>query len=453
MSGTTKSQNSELNGAPLPCSEGWPWLGDIPALLLHRRDHIDELHKRWGDAFAIRVAGTRMVLLHHPEHAQQVLRQNAANYVKQGAIWDRVRDLFGNGLLTSEGEAWQESRIKLNPQFSRRQVEHLLSRMTETIERQLQAWPTGTPFDVSGAVSKVTMEVICQTMFGGALADEEAAAIAADMSFILDHMMHRLLTEAVPNWFPVPGRRAFRQATARIDRILAALVEGRRETGANNMLATLLAGGRESPSRNAEVRDQIVTMFVAGYETTAVAVTWALVRIAQDPDLHAQLCASVDRALGDQRPSVEALREPMLENTFHEALRLDPPIYFLPRAALANDIVGGYRIAEGDVVVLMIDRINRHPAFWRDPNSFKPVRFSDTKSRNHPCAMIPFGFGKRLCIGSRFAILEGTALLALILQRYNFALERNVKPRLAMTRRPDGPVTMTLTPRPGFHVP
>ena len=441
---------------PPPHHRGWPLVGALPGMATQGMAHVDALHATLGDIFRIDAGPQSTVLLYQPEHAHRVLVSQAARYAKQGTFWSSVRSLLGLGLPTSEGELWRTRRRMMNPQFRRARIDALGQGMVQTMAEQLDTWPTEGVIAGAPAISQITMAVIVRTMFGTGLSAAQAATVSEAMSFSLDHMMQKVVTDALPAWLPVPGRAAHRAAVGRIDAVIYGLLEARRAAPPDqtDLLGMMLAMRDDTSGHgldDAALRDETMSLFIAGYETTAVTVAWAVARLATDVALYQRVADEVDAVLGDRRPEPADLeRLAFTGRVFLEALRLDGPVFFLPRVAVEDDVIDGHRIDAGTMVTLMLSRIHRHPAHWPEPDRFDPDRFLPEASHGrHPCAWMPFGVGQRQCIGKHFATLEGTFLLAMLVQRYRFALADGTFPaeQLAMTRRPRGDLPLRLTRR------
>jgi cytochrome P450 len=439
----------------LPRPAGWPLVGHLPHLASRGLGYVAEVQDAHGDIYLLRAGPVPVVLLNHPDHARRVLVDNADNYVKDGTFWSSVRSLIGLGLPTLEGDVWRDRRRLMNPTFRRDRVAQMGLAVIETLDAQLATWPIDAPFDVARAVSQATMAVIVRTMFGTGLSPDQAAEVTDALSFSLDHMLQKIVTDALPAYIPVPGRAAHRDAVRRIDEVLFALITQRRRepTDGDDVLGMLLELRDEDGSGlgDQDLRDEAMSLFIAGYETTAASVSWGLARMALDPELAAPVVTEVDAALGGRRPTPADLAAlPATARLFEETLRLHGPVFFLPRVAVADDTLSGYHVPAGTMVSLMIDRIHRHPSAWTDPDRFDPDRFTPERSAGrHPAAFIPFGAGKRQCIGKGFAMLEGVMLLALVLRR--FRLEpvpgTHLEPQLGITRRPRGGVPLQLRAR------
>lgn len=440
----------------VPEPPAWPIVGHLPALATGKLDWLARMHARLGDVFAIDVGTQRIVFLHHPDHVRHVLIDQAPYYTKGGTFWSSVRSLIGLGLPTSEGATWRTRRRMMNPHFRRERVQEMGISMVDTLSAQLATWPDrAEPFDVGSAVSRATIAVIVRTMFGTGLSHEESDEVGAAISFSIEHMLQKVVTDALPSWIPVPGRRAHQRAVATIDAVLYGIIERRRAEGSDSddLLSMMLDMRDEDGSGldDEALRDEAMSMFVAGYETTAASVAFGLGRLAQDPDLMAPLAAEVDQVLGRRLPTPGDVRSlPAVTRFFQETLRLDGPVYFLPRTAAEDDVIGGYRIEKGTMVALMLDRVHQHESAWDHPERFDPDRFlPERAARRSSTAFVPFGAGQRQCIGKGFAMMEGVLLLAMLVQRYRFAPVPGEAPeaQIAMTRRPRDGVRLRVIPR------
>ena len=449
------SMQHTRRAATVPQATGWPVVGNLPGLLRQGLGYVAAQQSQLGDLYRIKAGPQAMVLLNHPEHARHVLLNNADNYVKEGTFWSSVRSLIGLGLPTLEGETWRVRRRMMNPQFHHTRLRELGRAMVDTIESHAASWPTDTPINAARCVSRITMAVIVRTMFGADLAADQADTVARAMSFSLDHMLQRVVTDALPSWIPVPGRRAHREAVEQIDQVLFSLIEQRRSQRAqdDNLLTMLLEMRDDAGSGldDQQLRDETMSLFIAGYETTAASVSWGLARMAQQPELYAYVADEVDAVLGGRLPTPDDL--PQLRKTtrfFFETLRLDGPVFILPRVAQHDDRIDGRPIPAGTVVSLMLDRIHRHPEAWDTPEVFDPDRFLDDRSQGrHPCAFIPFGAGRRQCIGKAFATMEGVFLLAMLVQRFRLAPAAGMRwdTQIGITRRPRDGIRLRLTAR------
>jgi cytochrome P450 len=399
-------------------------------------------------------------MLNHPRHAQYVLRDNSQNYHKGGAMWDYFRTILGNGLIVTEGDFWLRQRRMMQPQFHRQRLAALTDLMIDAIDETLTAWdahrPEDEPFDMVPGLSQLTMNVIVKTLFGTHLPTYVLAQVSDAVRYLFDYMLQGMLVISTPDWLPLPGKKKYRRAQTIFDEMsYKVIAQCRREGTADQhllgMLLDLVDEETGEGMTDQQLRDEIATMFMAGYETTAVALSWAMEYLTLDPALLSKLRAEIDSVVGDRRPEIDDLpRLTYARMVFQESLRHRPPAFWLPRAAVADDEIDGYPIPAGTNLVLLNYMFHHHPECWPDPDRFDPERFTPEEvAERHKFAWVPFGGGRRLCIGRDFAIMEGQLALAMILQRYN--LERlpghTAQVKLSTTLRPKNGVRVYLTNR------
>lgn len=446
---------------PPPQAAGVPLLGAIPALLLRRLDHLHRLRERHGDIFEIDLGVMRIVALTHPAHAQHVLRDRARSYGKGNAFWDMIRGLLGNGLPVSEGEFWMRQRRMIQPHFHREKLAALSGLMVDAIDESLAEWDRfadeATPVDLFREMTRVTMRVIVKTLFGSQIDPKTADLVGKEMGYALDYMLFGMMTARMPGWVPVPGRKRFEESTRTLDAVLAdVLARHQRDPGKSggeliSMLIDSVDSETSQKMTTKELRDEAMAMFLAGYETTSAALGFAYHHMLGQPDILQRLTAEVDARLGDRRPVFTDVRElPYALAIVQEALRLNPPVYWIPRTALEDDEIDGHQIKKGQEVGVITHVIQRHPELWPDPERFDPDRFTPDKvAARHPLAWIPFGVGQRLCVGKDFALMEGQFILARIASRYRLVAASARKPgaHIGVTLRPEGGVWARLERR------
>jgi cytochrome P450 len=421
------------NATPLqtpPRASGLPLLGTLPGLLARKIDYVSTLRERHGDIFTLDLKLGEVVVLCHPRHAQHVFVDRARSYGKSGPVFDSLRTLLGNGLPVSEGDFWKRQRRMMQPAFHHQRLAALTEKMVEAIDECLEGWDAaaarGEPFDIARAFNRVTMNVMVRTMFGAGLEPGETERVASALVYVIDFILRGFATQALPDWVPVPGRDRYREAIRTIDETVLGVIErARRDTGGEATLLALLLDmvDAESGERmsQAELRDEAVALFLAGYETTSVSMAWALHALTQQPSLGQRLQTEVDRAVGTRVPGFEDVMSlAWCRNVAQEALRLYPPIYWLARKSVEEDIIDGFRIPAGTSMGLMLYLIHRHPEEWEAPERFDPDRFTPEHSAGrHKHAWVPFGSGQRQCIGKEFALMEAQLILTRLAQRFH----------------------------------
>jgi cytochrome P450 len=391
-----------------------------------------------------------------PRGIQRVLLDNAGNYVKSRVARRLVEPGIGRGLLTSEGDAWRRQRRTMAPSFDHRSLMSYTPAMTEAAAALLARWdrlPEGAPLDISGEMMRLTLKIIARTMFStdaddiGPIVEEAVGRYQREVRPSLVDLLN------LPDWWPRPGTRRWSHIFERLDAVIDRLV--RRETVAGgetkDLLARLLEArdaetGRAMEPR--ELRDQVVTIFMAGHETTAQALTWTWYLLSQHPTEEARLHAELERVLAGRAPRFEDLAQLRYTRmVLEESMRLYPPAHTMSREALAEDEIEGHRVAKGSVVSIVPWLIHRHRTLWDRPDAFDPERFAPERAAERPrFAYIPFGGGPRICIGAGFAMTEALIILAMLGQRYRLRLapDAAVEPVGLITLRPRHGLPMRL---------
>lgn len=442
-----------------PKTHGFPLVGSIPQVMRKQIRFLEDAREQYGDVYDLNLGVTNMIMLNRPEHAQHVLRDQARKYTKGGPMWAMIRTLLGNGLPVSEGEFWMRQRRMMQPQFHRRRLEILTQHMADAIDEGLveldELVKAGEPINMAQEFANITMKVIVRAMFGTGLAREAVTAVSDNLAFALDFMLTGLITDALPSWMPVPGRARYQQSIEKIDEIVFAVIEQRRHEGLGDdmisMLLNMVDDETGAQMTDQQLRDEAVSLFLAGYETTSVAMSWSLHFLTQTPELLAKLQGVVDDTIGQRQITFEDLHTLEYPRwVMQEALRLYSPVFWLWRTAEENDVIDGFLIEKGQNVALAIHNIHRHPDVWDDPTTFDPERFSAEHSEGrHSLAWMAFGAGQRQCIGRDFALMEGQLILSKLIQRYTIEAipGRIAEPHIALTLRTKDGVWVNLQRR------
>ncbi|MGH3345027.1 MAG: cytochrome P450 [Carbonactinosporaceae bacterium] len=458
-----------------PGPRGLEALRVVSALSRRPLAAMSALMRGYGDAVQVPLAPRRaFYLLSHPEHAEHVLVAQQGNYGK-AFTYRPLRAMLGTGLLTSDGERWQAHRRLIQPLFAQRHVVSFAPDMVAATRRTLDRWdtlPEGAHIDVSAQISGLTLDVVGRALFGtdlraeatrmaGALAVLQRAAVAAafhPLTMASPRLIKPVL--AAHRGYPASMRTLESTVGGIIDRRRAASrVDG---TAPRDLLDLLLQGGEGGAGlSDQEIRDEVATFVLAGHETTANALIWTLVLLSAFPAARARLEDEVDAVPSPS--SVSSSPSPTLEGTgataddtdalpwtravISEAMRLYPPAWTIEREALGDDEVGGIRLPAGSTVAVPPYLIHRNPAVWPNPEGFDPGRFlGQPPDGRHRYAFLPFGGGRRGCVGASFALLEGTLVLAMLARRYRLDLlpGRRPVPEPNITLRPHGRLTMSL---------
>lgn len=409
-------------------------------------DRMMELFARHGDTYRV-IAPSRsapMLMIHAAEDVRRVLATNRGNYVK-GVGFDRVRILLGDGLITSDGELWARQRAMMQPMFHRRIMANFASSIAASNDALLARWEAsadqGLPVNVTEGMSTMTLDIVLRSIFGRDL--------------------DRLVAETGSNPFDLVAQDSARDLRfayrfRSLNRLVAGLIERRRHEAEehHDFVAMLMAardGGTGAPMSERELINEIMTLIVAGHETTATGLTWTWYLLSQHPDAEARLHAELD-ALPERHPlELAASGElPVARAVVDEALRLYPPVWVFTRRALEADTLGGFAVQAGTDVILPTYVIHRHPRYWHEPDAFRPERFAPGgEGQGASFAYIPFGAGPRRCLGDGFAIYEMLANLSRFGRRFRLRMvhDQPVTLEARVNLRPAQPMFMTLERR------
>jgi cytochrome P450 len=363
--------------------------------------------------------------------------------------------LTGDGIVVSEGDAWKAMRRTLAPGFHRRLLTDVLRFTDDAVARLVAEWnyPARPPVvDVDQALMRTTLEIIGRTLFGADLADGAADTVAA-VSAALDDVVRRAQGLSTPLWAPTPANLRFRTMLRRIDATVGAMIQAHRcRSSGDGVLGPLLAAQDAGLVTAQQVRDEAVTLVVAGHETVAAAATWTVALLAGTPQIQAHV-VSEGQALGAaSNPPAVSPNESLVYTTaaVEEALRLWPPVWLMTRRALADDVLCGYRIPAGTLVIIALPLLHRHPANFADPQQFQPQRFLEPQRSAVPRdAYLPFGAGPRLCVGRDLAAVEVPRLVARLLASFDVRPVVPALPKPGATIRPRDGLPCYVTARSG----
>ncbi len=385
----------------------------------------------------------------HPEDIQQVLVSNQANYSKDTFQYRFLAEITGAGLLTMDGPAWLERRRLEQPSFHRAAVNRFVPLMNEAATRMVRNWrsaaDSGQPIDVASEMLQVALQIVVRSLFGVEVS--RAGPLTDAAMTMLHHIMYLARNLGmIPRWLPTRRRADFRRAMALLDAAIEDTIRRRRaagqavdpESGTPDLLSRLLAEGDRSLT-DRELRNEMITMIIAGHETVASALTWTWSLLARHTSVCHRLAEEVDLVLGGNDPEPESLaRLPLVTRVFQETLRLYPPAWIITRKALRRDRLGQRVIPEGGLVVMSPYVTQRDRRWWNEPDSFDPDRFADPGDRPR-YAYFPFGGGPHLCIGNHFSMLEAGVIIATVVRHYRLELpadrEIAIDPGVTLTPR------------------
>lgn len=399
--------------------------------------------------------GKRWHMVMDPGALRRILRDEVENYPKSVVTKLILEPAIGESLFVAEGRHWLWQRRTAAPVFSQRNVAALAPAMTAAAERASDrlAAAAGRAANLFDEMVSATFEVIADVTFSGGEGFDRAGVHRAIEQYIGQTAKVSLLDIlGAPPWVPRPSRLMTGAAMRQTKRMADAAIEARRHAGAKpvpDLLDLLMAGEDKQTGRKmttAELRDNLLTFIVAGHETTALTLSWALYLCAFDPAVQAAARDEAQAVLGERAATAEDIpRLPLTRRIVDEALRLYPPAAFLSRTAMADDRLCDREVRRGDTVILPIYALHRHRMLWSDPDAFDPSRFADPKAVDR-FAFLPFGDGPRICIGANFAIQEAVIILSTLLARFRFAPipGRDPKPVMILTLRPEGGVWLAV---------
>lgn len=437
---------------PAGPSEGFKrWtLGPLNANPL---EYFPKLAREYGDIAGMRILNFRTIFINHPATIEEVLVTHARKYSK-GRVLRANRHVFGEGLLTSEGDFWLRQRRLAQPAFHRERIASYAATMVDYTQRLLLGWRDGEERDAHQEMMRLTLQIVGKTLFDADV-ESDAQEVGKSLERMLEIGANFRRTIFVPHWLPTPTNLRVKREIAGIEKILYRIIEDRRASGrdAGDLLSMLLHAQDEDGSQmtDRQLRDETLTLFLAGHETTACALSWTWLLLAQNPAVEAKLHAELDAVLGDRAPSLDAL--PNLTYAAHvvtESLRLYPPAWGMARIVTEDHELAGYPMTKGMGVAMAQWVVHRDPRWYDAPEEFRPERWQgDLLKRLPRFAYFPFGGGPRQCIGNTFALMEATLILAAIAQKFRLRLVANhpVVPLPSITLRPRHGIRVTLESR------
>ncbi len=436
--------------------DGWPFIG---SMLEARRDPLaftERLAREYGDVARFHLGIFKGYLVSHPDGVRYVLQDNHPNYDKRNYDYEMLRPFVGDGLITSNGDPWLRERRLIQPTFHQDHLAKFATAMNPAIQSRLETWrplaERGRVVDVAREMNELALEIVSKTLFGAELGPRKDRIL--DAFQVLNHEVARRFKSllVLPLWLPLPRNLKARRAKDQLDQVLMdflAEFEGRNPAG--SLLGRLLeahGGITEGEAQNQMVRDEMVTLILAGHETTGSLLSWTWYLLAQHPEAASQVREEARRILSGREPQAADLEDLVfLEAVLKEALRLYPPVWIISRRAKGDDQILGYRIPAGSVVALSPYVVHRDPTRWDDPDRFNPKRFlSGGETERKPFAYFPFGGGPRLCIGGGFSMMEAKMVVASVVQNFQLELtgESAVQPEALITLRPRNGLKMRL---------
>jgi cytochrome P450 len=421
---------------------------------------LEQMARDYGSVVQFPIPSPPTYLVSDPEAVRRVLVTHARDYDKETIQYRSLSLVTGEGLLTTSGEVWRRQRRMVQPAFHHEVLEGVVGYAARATEELISRWgdlSRGAVIDIDEAMMRVALETVGASLFGTDLSGD-ADRLARATIEALDVVVARAQVPVQPpDWLPTRPTRRLRAALVQLDDAVASMVASRQRAGSADEPSTLLdllveAAAADPPIPASEVRDELVAFLVAGHETTASALTWALWLLAGDAEVQGEVARELDEVLGERAPTYADLDHlPWTRAVFDEAMRLYPPVWLVSRHAKEDDVLAGREIPAGSLIIMTPYIAQRDPLLWEAPTEFRPQRFLDGHRRGAAGDAIfwPFGLGPRMCIGRDFAYVEGMAVLSVLLRQVAVSRIPGVVPRPAalVTLRPVDALPLVVRPR------
>lgn len=443
-----------------PGPRGHLLFGNLPEFARDVLGYLTFCAREYGDVTHLRLGSYEAYFLNHPDLIDEVLRKQREKFVKHSFFWKHVRAIFGTGLLTSEGDFWLRQRRLAAPAFHPDRIATYGDVMVSYADRCVDEWRDGEVRNVHEDMMRVTMEIVSKTLFD-ANVGSDVDQLGRQFEIVLREIAQRFRRPfKVPDWIPTPRNLRYRRGIRELERfIFRILAERRADPHDRGDLLSMLMAARDDDGHamsDAQLRDELVTLFLAGHETTAIALSWTWHLLSHHPLVKDRLVKELFDELERRPARVEDLpRLPFADAVVKEAIRLYPPAYVLGREALADCEIGGWAIPAGATLFLSPWVMHRDARWFASPEKFLPERWLDGLAARLPrFAYMPFGGGPRVCIGDRFATMEAVLILATVARRYRLerTSEAEIVPFPSITLRPEGGVWMKLVRRQAMPV-
>lgn len=440
-----------------PGPKGLPLLGLTLAIRKDALGTLRRVAREYGDIVLLPVAFQDRIFLNHPDFIEQVLVIQQGKFHKSELTKKIVGGLLGQGLLISEGEFWRRQRRLAQPAFHRSRVQDYGATMVESVERHIHDWRDAEQRDMASEMMALTLDVAVRTLFGTTL-PTEAQQVGNSMTFLMRYQLGRQRSPVrLPESWPTPRNRRARREREFLDSLVYRIIEEHRSRAGGDQrgdLLSLLLGAMDedgSQMTPKQLRDETMTLFLAGHETTAQMLAWTWYQLAENPEAEARLHEELRVVLEGRSPeAADFPKLPYLRGVMNEVLRLYPPAYIIARTSIEACSIGGYDFPAGSTMLMSQWVMHRDGRFFEDPDTFRPERWLDGLGNRLPAgAYYPFGDGPRRCIGQGFALLEAAIVIGTIAQRFKFRLApgQAVVPEPLITLRPRNGIRMTLQAR------
>ncbi|MCA9907354.1 MAG: cytochrome P450 [Anaerolineae bacterium] len=432
-----------------PGPKGEILFGSMRPFAQDRLNFLIECREEYGDLVHLRILGRHAYLINDPDLVRFVLVEHPELFHKTPLFKRATRNVIGNGLLTSEGEFHKRQRQLAQPAFHHQRIANYGDEMVDFTRQMLDSWQPGAVLDIHEAMMQLTMQIVARTLFHAEVVEDAhqiGTAITTALRFATQRTARPL---SLPDWVPTRTNREVKQQTALLHTTIDRIINEHRTTNADqgDLLSMLMLAEDEHGERmsDQQLRDEAMTIFIAGHETTADALTWTFFLLAQHPEIERKLQDEI-ALLHGLPPTVNDLAHlPYTEMVIKESMRLYPPAWIVPRLAISDFELGGYPIRHNSIVFTSPYTMHRHPRYFPDPERFLPERWTPEQEKTLPrYAYFPFGGGPRVCIGNGFAMMEARLVLATIVQQVQLRLVagQQITPEPVITLRPAHEILM-----------
>ncbi|SFF75769.1 Cytochrome P450 [Halopelagius inordinatus] len=426
---------------------------------------LTNVAEAYGDVIHFGLGPIDTYMLTNPADVERVLVTEDAKYHKPDFQDDAIGTLLGDGLLLSEGETWRKQRELAKPAFDPRRIASLSDAMTDHATAMVAEWEDGDVRDVQLEMARVTVRIIVDAMFGADLDDERTRVVQENLEPLGKRFEPDPFRFLVPDWAPTKENREYKQSVRVLEGVIDDIVAERTGTEESpaaavgngtgempmDLLSVLLRAKKRGEQSDQQLRDEMMTMLLAGHDTTALTLTYTWYLLSQHPEAEAKVHEELEAVCGGETPTMADVRQfDYVERVLQEAMRLYPPVYVIFREPQVDVRLGGYRIPEGSAVMLPQWVVHRSPRWYDDPETFDPDRWLPERRADRPrFSYFPFGGGPRHCIGKRFSMLEAQLILGTVAQQYEleYVREKPFDLRGSLTMHPDEPMGMRLRKR------
>lgn len=433
----------------------------IRTTLAIRRDPLEyfgRLITDERDFIPINLGVDKLYFLNDARHVRHVFQDNVGNYDKS-KYYRQVEFLFGDGMFTANGDQWAWQRRAAQPAFRGPDLKKTTARMVEATEDLVRRWEgfarSGEPINVSREMVRVTLDIVFRALFGRRLGNEADPVFDA-IQFLLHQTERRIWSPVkTPIWLPTPANRKFRHCLDVIEKVIDSAIDSRlADTRRHDDLLDMMIDAEklrgDGVVNRRSLRDQVASFIVPGHETTATGLTWAFYHLARNAMVYRRTLQEVDQKLGRRLPEYADLKElTYLEALLKESLRFYPPVWTFSRTAIEDDRFGGHDVPAGGIVMVCAYALQRSRRYWDAPEAFDPDRFLGPRPKDERFHYFPFGGGRRICIGMRFAFMESAIILGMLLQRFEMEMVpgQQIRPKAMLNIRPSKSIWLYLRER------